>query len=326
MLAAFPPPGLATPSNVGTPRGQLRASWPAPFNNGSPDLDEKDGSSIGRRRRCCGLPTWAFLLVLLIILIVIAAAVVVPIELLVVHKKKPSQSAAQAQLQQCQSDSNTECKNGGSSIIAGGSCSCICINGFTGSTCSVGGTTGCTSTSIDGLSDATLGYSIPRLLSGAESNFSIPIVPSIVLGRLNSGSLSCVSENALVTFNGQTGTDSIKEAAYTYPSKTTSSAPSTTSSSDFGTTSGYFSTVFNSTIKVQDFARVAVLFLLQEDNLEVASTAQYNLQGFFDKQKPTNADALNVTLGGGNFANLVELSVQVSNGTTFGGMNETIGT
>lgn len=325
MLAAFPPPGLATPSNVGTPRGQRRPSWPAAFDNASPDLDEKDSSNEGRRRRCCGLPRWAFFLVLLIILIVIAAAVVVPIELLVVHKKKPSQSTTQAQLQQCQSDSNTECKNGGSSILASGGCSCICINGFTGPTCSVGGTTGCTSTSIDDLSDATLGYSIPRLLSDAESNFSIPIVPSIVLGRFNSGNLSCISENALVTFDGQTGTDSSKEATNVYPSKTTNSAPSATST-DFATTSSFFSAVFNSTTRVQDFARVAVLFLLQEDNLEVASTAQYNLQGFFDKQKPTNQDALNVTLGGGNFANLVELSVQVSNGTTFGGMNETIGT
>ena len=116
MLAAFPPPGLATPSLTGTPR-QGGGSWPPPFDNTSPAFDEK---SQRPRRRCCGLPVWGFLLLLLIILIVIAAAVVVPIELLVIHKQKSSTSTSAAQLQQCQSDPSTECKNGGSSILSGG--------------------------------------------------------------------------------------------------------------------------------------------------------------------------------------------------------------
>jgi hypothetical protein len=77
---------------------------------------------------------------------------------------------------------------------------------------------------------------------------------------------------------------------------------------------------------VQDFARVTVLFLLQEDDLDVASKAQNYLQSFFDAQKRTNKDALNVTLGSGNSANLVELSIQLGNGTMFGGLNETAGT
>lgn len=328
MLAAFPPPGLATP--VGTPR-QRGASWPAPFDDTSPGLDEK--SETPRRRRCCGLPVWGFLIVFLIILIVIAAAVVVPVELLVIHKKS-TQSTAAAQLQQCQSNTNSECQNGGSSIVSGGGCSCICINGFTGPTCSVGGTTGCTTTSIDTLSDVTLGYSIPRLLSDAESNFSVPLSPTVILGRFNSANLSCISQNALVTFNGGAGGgSSAKAAVRSYPLRattTTSSAPTTssspTTSSIISTTSAFFSTVFNSTQEVQDFARVAVLFLLQEDDLDVASTAQSNLQTFFNAQKSTNKDALNVTLGGGNSANLVELSVQLGNGTMFGGLNETAGT
>ena len=321
MLAAFPPPGLATPSLTGTPR-QGGGSWPPPFDNTSPALDEK---SQRPRRRCCGLPVWGFLLLLLIILIVIAAAVVVPIELLVIHKQKSSTSTSAAQLQQCQSDPSTECKNGGSSILSGGGCSCICINGFTGSTCSVGGTTGCTTTSIGTLSDVTLGYSIPRLLSGAQSNFSIPLSGSLVLARLNAANLSCISENALVTFDGQTGSDgSAKVATRSYPSKTTrSTTSSATTSSIISTTSDFFSTIFNSTSQVQDFARVTVLFLLQEDDLGTASTAQNYLQSFFDTKNTTNADALNVTLGGGNSANLVDLSVQLGNGTSFGGINET---
>jgi hypothetical protein len=77
---------------------------------------------------------------------------------------------------------------------------------------------------------------------------------------------------------------------------------------------------------VQDFARVAVLFLLQEDDLGVASTAQSHLQSFFDTVNTTNQDALNVTLGGGNTANLVEFSMQLGNGTSFGGLNQTAST
>ena len=324
MLAAFPPPGLATPSHVGTPRHR-GASWPSPFDNTSPALDEKTERD---RRRCCGLPVWGFLILLLVLLIAIAAAVVVPIELLVVHKQKSSTSTSQAQLQQCQSDPSSECKNGGSSVLSGGGCSCICINGFTGPTCSVGGTTGCTTTSVDTLYDVTLGYSIPRLLAEAQSNFSIPLSGSLVLASLNAANLSCISENALVTFNGQTGSDgSSKGAKRSYASKTTrNTMSSSTTSSIISTTSDFFSTVFNSTPEVYDFGRVTVLFLLQEDDLDTASTAQNHLQNFFDIQNTTNKDALNVTLGGGNSANLVDLSVQLANGTFYGGLNETAST
>jgi hypothetical protein len=173
----------------------------------------------------------------------------------------------------------------------------------------MGGTTGCTTTTISTLSNVTIGYAIPNLISDAQTNFSIPLSSSILLARFNSASLSCISENALVTFDGQ--------------SESTSSTTSSTSSSFIPTTSAFFSTPFNSTQQVQNFARVAVLFLLQEDDLTTASTAQTQLQTFFNKENVTDSDALNVTLGGGNSANLVDLSVQLGNGTSFGGSNET---
>jgi hypothetical protein len=234
---------------------------------------------------------------------------VVPLELLVFHKKSTS-STSDPTLEQCQSNSTTECQNGGSSVLSTGSCSCICINGFTGSTCTVGGTTGCTTTTISTLSNVTVGYAIPTLISDAQTDFSIPLSSSILLARFNSANLSCISENALVTFDGQS-------------QSTSSTNSSSTSSSFIPTTSAFFSTPFNSTQQVQNFARVAVLFLLQEDDLTTASTAQTQLQTFFNKQNVTNSDALNVTLGGGNSANLVDLSVQLGNGTSFGGLNET---
>src|SRR3954471_3505765 len=103
MLAAFPPPGLA--SRGGTPRPG--SAWPAPFSSSpTPDRDVK------KPRRCCGLPIWGFLLILLALLVIIAAAIVVPLEFLVIHK--PTSSSA---VQACQSDPSTACQNGGSSTF-----------------------------------------------------------------------------------------------------------------------------------------------------------------------------------------------------------------
>lgn len=134
MLAAFPPPGLATPTHPGSPQHR-NSSWPSPGDDSTAGLDEKDQR---RRRRCCGLPMWGFCILLLVILIIIAAAIVVPLELLVLQKKRAAPSTTSAAiLQQCQSEVSTECKNGGSSVLSDGNCSCICINGFTGPTCTV---------------------------------------------------------------------------------------------------------------------------------------------------------------------------------------------
>lgn len=255
---------------------------------------------------------------------IIAAAIVVPLELLVFHKHTSAPAAPT--IDQCQIQWETQCQNGGSSVLSGGTCSCICINGFTGPTCAVGGDTGCTTTTISSLKDVsnvTLGFSIPRLISDAETNFSVPLQASVLLARFSAANLSCISENALVTFDGQSqGTDVANAVvARSSPSKTTSSTRTT--SSIISTTSAYFATPFNSTEHVQDFARIAVLFLLQVDDLNTASAAQYQLQEFFNTENVTNKEALNVTLGGGNFANLVDLSVQLGNGTSYGCVNET---
>jgi hypothetical protein len=72
MLAAFPPPGLATPTRVDSPARPI-SSWPQPYDP-SAGLDPKS-LQPKKKRRCCGLPCWGFFIVLLILLIIIAAAV-----------------------------------------------------------------------------------------------------------------------------------------------------------------------------------------------------------------------------------------------------------
>lgn len=52
--------------------------------------------------------------------------------------------------------------------------------------------------------NATIGNSIPRLLSAAQSNFSIPINSTFLLSQFSAQNLTCGFENALVNFNGKT--------------------------------------------------------------------------------------------------------------------------
>jgi hypothetical protein len=77
--------------------------------------------------------------------------------------------------------------------------------------------------------------------------------------------------------------------------------------------------VFVVTEEVLDFARVTVLFILQENALDSAITAQSNLQKFFSQQSFENLAALNVSMGSGGSVNLVEFRVVLGNGTVVGG-------
>ncbi|KAK1995050.1 hypothetical protein LX36DRAFT_672736 [Colletotrichum falcatum] len=233
MLAAFPPPAATTPNPpVPTPPNRISwfrrastASWPlAPGSRGStpqpvsramaargPPMtrleSNDDESSNRRRRRCCGLPLWAFIVIVVIVLGLIAAAVVVPLEFFVFRRNRASAPPAEPALSQCQNQ--LKCENGGTNVISQGVCSCICINGFTGQTCTVAGATGCTTTNLQGggtptsLSNVTLGQAIPRLLQQAQANFSIPLDGTDILAKLNTENLSCIAQNSLVTFDGR---------------------------------------------------------------------------------------------------------------------------
>lgn len=218
MLAAFPPPAQAG-SRAGV-RQSIRdsvLSWPLPPLNGngfgtprrgqggqgeyssrgSTPEDEKKG------RRCCGLPLWGFILIVIIILILVAAAVIIPIEFFVIRRNNQTANTTAAADQQCQNQ--LTCQNGGTNVVTNGICSCICSNGFTGFDCSTSDSAGCTTTTVSGatnINNVTLGDAIPRLLTEATNNFAITLSDTAILGKLNAGNLSCTSQNALVTFNG----------------------------------------------------------------------------------------------------------------------------
>ena len=395
MLAAFPPP--AQPAQHPSARAswfRSSASWPlGQGRNSTPSGQattvahavgpESEGSRKGKRR-CCGLPLWAFILVAILVLGIIAAAIILPLEFFVFRNQAQATALADCQ-------SQLECANGGTNVISQDVCSCICTNGFTGANCTVSSAAGCTTSTLvspDGqnnIEDVTLGQAVPRLIADAQGNFSVPLSGTAILAGFNSASLSCQTQNALVTFNdestrvgaaddvvsdvveavnnaaldalyttvvgvptGETSTVTIGPDAtgavdthtvigttvtITFVSSaesTTTTAPSSTitpsSTSTLVTSDADPSALFLVTEEVLDFARVAVLYVLQESGVQAASTAQTNLQKFLsdaidtpDGTTPT--EAAGISLGEEGVVNLVEFSVDVGEGGV-GGRNE----
>ena len=194
MLSAFPVPGT-TPTVDRMPSGFTSLN--------------KDGANERKKpgRRCCGMSLWIFIVICLVLLVLIAAAVLVPVFLIVIPNQHQAQrdAASQATLSNC--PASHPCSNGGVSLISNNTCSCICVNGFTGVKCTTGQDPGCTTTDVtagsETVSNATLGASIPQLLSGSQRNFRIPLNSTSLLSLFSANDLSCTSENALVTFNSQ---------------------------------------------------------------------------------------------------------------------------
>ncbi|KAI1779257.1 hypothetical protein F4818DRAFT_403878 [Hypoxylon cercidicola] len=421
MLAAFPPPA----SRSGLRQSRLSTTWPLGRMSfrGPPvaterAADDEEPEPQRKRRRCCGLPIWTFFVLLIILICIIAAAIVVPVKLLVIDKAS-QKSTAQPDISECEAQLN--CANGGTNVVVEGACSCICSNGFTGADCTVPTSQGCTTTSIStagsNINNVTIGQAIPRLIKDAQANFSVPLVATIIQSKFNKENLSCNTENALVTFDGQflrtqdalaevsdntsdadlvqaavaaanipitlsvapdiditltvenpagtgafsgtfvittlsapttisgstifattiTPSDSKGSSPTAYPTTDlpTSSTPTTTPSptsirTTRGTTTSMAATpasTFTVTEEVVDFARVAVLFIFQQETISDASTAQTSIQQFFSQVETvrnssscvTEEQAKNITIGGGNTIDLVNLFVDIGTGQKVGG-------
>ncbi|KXS95741.1 hypothetical protein AC578_5308 [Pseudocercospora eumusae] len=307
ILASFPPPALATPPESRNGR------WSSRFRHSELPSDS-DAGGVKRKRKCCGMPVWAFWVLMILLFLLVAAAVIVPVVLIVIPKQ----------------DDNTLTK-------------CLCINGYTGLTCSVFSDAGCTSTSVGSSANATVGDAIPRLISGAESNFSIPLHAQELLGLFSSSDMDCSLQNNLVTFDSksqkrayhdtrpdlgalgaiyrrQDDSSSSSSAATSNGIVYASGTPTATAAATTPTSSSATST---SNSKTLDFARVAVLYIFQSSQeLAIAADAQENLQTFLrtgSTSSSASSRADNVTLGNGFTADLTTYTISVGNGTTVGG-------
>lgn len=206
MLAAFPPPA----SRNGVRQSRASTSWPLGRRSflrppvTTEQAVDSDTESRKKGRRCCGLPIWTCFALAIILICIIAAAVVVPVKFLVIDKAA-EKNAAQPAISDC--EAQLKCANGGTNVVAQGVCSCICSNGFTGADCTIPTSQGCTTTSISmagsNINNVTIGQAIPRLIKDAQANFSIPLVATVIQSKFNKENLSCNTENALVTFDGQ---------------------------------------------------------------------------------------------------------------------------
>ena len=205
ILARFPSPSLASPT------GENNGSrWPSPLPKSALSRTHTAGPNSPtsytdrhRSRKCCGMPIWAFILLCIILVLLIAAAVVIPVTLIVLPKKN---DASSADISACKH--SNPCSNGGTTVLVDNDCRCVCENGFTGSKCKAPADIACTSTDVTdtGLTtfkNATLGTGIPRLLTAAQANFSIPLSTQTVLSLFSSQNLTCTNENALVTLDGK---------------------------------------------------------------------------------------------------------------------------
>lgn len=209
ILASFPPP------RTGTPDESVRTSWPyAPthaaeksrlreMHRNSADESQNEGKA---RRRCCGMTMPVFIFVCIIVLCVIAAAVVIPIVLVVIPRNNHhTQSAAAANTTTAPTcEQKLPCMNGGVSIQSGSTCSCVCVDGFSGTQCATVSDGSCTTTKTSQSGNATIGSSLPDLFTQSETDFNIPLNETAILSLFNANNVSCTVQNALVEFAGLT--------------------------------------------------------------------------------------------------------------------------
>jgi hypothetical protein len=314
------------------------AEWPslggAATRSGGADQRYGNEKPAKKRRRCCGLPLWTFITLLIALLFIIAAAVVIPIVLVVIPNQNKSTSAAQDNQGSSTNPSvpaptsgsgsgSTNCQNGGVAIQnADQSSTCVCINGFTGSTCGNNDETGCTTTSIMGTANnATVGSGIPRLVQSATDDFNIPLDATRILSLFSSLSLSCAAENALITFNGLTSRSipSTDQSINLDSSLSTRSLPVLhLPHSGRQVEARQDATPISSNTTAVDFARAGVLFALQQDGkLDTAATAQENVQDFLTANRNGNSNTNTVDVGPFTM-DLINLTIKFDNGTTIG--------
>ncbi|KAL4799377.1 hypothetical protein BDV19DRAFT_257917 [Aspergillus venezuelensis] len=312
ILASFPNPAA-------TPEG--RSSWPIFWRRSTlhqlnsqeqrHDPGNEKNSAQSQRRRCCGMPLWAFITLCVVLLLVIAAAVLIPIFLVVVPRENQSNDSSTL----C--EKTTPCSNGGVSVSSGDVCSCVCVNGYTGSRCTTSGDASCVTTEITRNStsrNATVGDDLPRLFQDSQSNFSIPLDSVTVMALFSQNNVSCTTENTLVSFESLTSNDNERRALSSdfviadelsldngeSPDSTLSETPTATLPvpRDVATKNGILfeaseatkgvdatptpsttatpsATLFVST-EVIDFSRIAVLYILQRTG--TLSAAMYSAE------------------------------------------------
>ncbi|KAK6496300.1 hypothetical protein TWF481_002325 [Arthrobotrys musiformis] len=285
ILASFPPP-LASSRRLSS-RG---TAWPLPGDFAY--LQSEETSEIRRKRKICGLPLWAFILLVLLAIVVATAAVILPVQLVALSKDK-GKATASITADTC--SKTNPCLNGGLASVENGQCMCVCTNEFFGANCAQSNDPACTTMLIQETTsggpisrNVSLGLAIPRLLGISQSKFSVPIDSATLASTFSSTNTTCALQNALVMLNGRT------------------SPPGTTSDSKINTASSGVALDEN----VVDFARVAVLYLASTQGMRQAVDARENLGTVFADGQDYGTVGVDSTIA----INLTKLSISTDGG------------
>lgn len=142
------------------------------------------------------MPRKWFILLCVLIFIVVVLAILLPVFLVAVPREKSHNGSCAH---------TTPCENGGVSVSSGTECSCVCIDGYTGSQCTTVGDSSCVTAEVNNGSidkNATMGSSIPTLLDQSHNKFGIELDAVTIMALFSMDNVSCQTENSLVSFSG----------------------------------------------------------------------------------------------------------------------------
>lgn len=186
---------MATPDN--------RGSWPIFFGrsnlrNVEPlnSNDEVPNEKQPANRKCCGIPRKWFIVLCIVLFIIVVLAILLPVFLVAVPKENASNTNSCAK--------TNPCSNGGASVSSGSECSCVCVNGYTGSQCTTAGDSSCVTSEVDNgtiSKKATMGSSLPSLFTAASNKFDISLDSVTIMALFSLANVTCKTENALVSFS-----------------------------------------------------------------------------------------------------------------------------
>ena len=149
------------------------------------------------------MPMWSFVVLIALALLIVTAAIVLPIVLVVLPRQ--GTTGATGSLADCEAE--TQCLNGGSSVLDGNSCRCVCRGGFTGDRCEKAPNDPCVTADFSSgqsqLQGVKVGSAMQRLFRQGADAFDVPLDVPAIISAFSAQDLSCVSQNALVTFNGR---------------------------------------------------------------------------------------------------------------------------
>lgn len=141
------------------------------------------------------MPRKWFIVLCILLFILVVLAILIPVFLIAVPAQNANNNNSCSQ--------TTPCQNGGVSVWSGVQCSCVCLNGYTGSQCAIAGDSSCVTSMVDNgtiTKKATMGSALPVLFRESQAKFNINLDSVTIMALFSLNNASCTTENELVSF------------------------------------------------------------------------------------------------------------------------------